>query len=251
MLATADMFEKGGFEVERFGFGADTKTFFEAAEGKDTLILPLPYSRDGISIWMPLSDRQVRISEVESVCENMTVFGGMIKEHPRWRDYFASEQAKILNAVPTAEGAISIAIENTDFCLWKSRVAIIGFGCVAKALAARLSALGAKVTVIARSAKARAEAESMGCDAFGFDTQAALHDCKIVFGTVPSRVLEVESLRGCRVYIELASAPGCIARQDCECIGIRYIPAPGLPGVIAPRTAGEIIYRCITDEVYA
>lgn len=251
MLATADMFEKGGFGVERFGFGADTKTFFEAAKGKDTLVLPLPYSRDGVHIWTPLSDRQVRISEVDEICDGMQVFGGMVKDHPSWKDYFASEQAKILNAVPTAEGALSLAIENTDFCLWKSRVAIIGFGCVAKALAVRLTALGAKVTVIARSPKARAEAETVGCDAFDFDTQTILHDCRIIFGTVPSRVIDAESLRGCRLYIELASAPGGISRQDCECIGVRYMPAPGLPGVIAPRTAGEIIYRCIISEVYA
>ena len=59
------------------------------------------------------------------------------------RDYYADEAVQVLNAAITAEGAIGEAIRTSDRTLWDSRVLILGYGRIGRALASRLRALGA------------------------------------------------------------------------------------------------------------
>lgn len=54
-------------------------------------------------------------------------------------------RSHIMNAVPTAEGAIQIAMEQTDVTLHGLPVLVIGHGRIGSLLARRLAALGAKV----------------------------------------------------------------------------------------------------------
>ena len=96
--------------------------------------------------------------------------------------------------MPTAEGAIKLAIENTDCTLWKSRVLVIGNGRVGKILAERLKALGAYVTVSARK-----PADFGLLSALGFDYINTEHlnlkpiDYNIVFNTVDAKVIDDKS----------------------------------------------------------
>ena len=53
-------------------------------------------------------------------------------------------------ALPTAEGAVQVAMEELPFTLHSARVLILGFGRVGKLTAHRMGALGAKVTVCAQ-----------------------------------------------------------------------------------------------------
>ena len=49
-------------------------------------------------------------------------------------------------ALPTAEGAVQVAMEELPLTLHSARVLILGFGRVGKLTAHRMGALGAKVT---------------------------------------------------------------------------------------------------------
>ncbi len=68
----------------------------------------------------------------------------------RLLDYYAREECMVANAVPTAEGAVQVAMEELPFTLHSARVLILGFGRVGKLTAHRMGALGAKVTVCAQ-----------------------------------------------------------------------------------------------------
>ena len=65
-------------------------------------------------------------------------------------DYAAAETFALRNAVPTAEGAIQIAMQELPVVLHRLPVLILGAGRVSRALQPRLRALGAEVTVAAR-----------------------------------------------------------------------------------------------------
>ena len=78
------------------------------------------------------------------------------------RDYFAREELAVANAVPTAEGAVQIAMEQLPITIHGARVLVVGFGRVGRALAQRLAALGAKVTVAARRYESLAWAQASG-----------------------------------------------------------------------------------------
>ena len=77
-------------------------------------------------------------------------------------DYFARPELAVYNAIPTAEGCIGILLQQRTRTLWGAEVLVLGFGPVGQALAVRLSALGAGVTVCARRPEQRALAESLG-----------------------------------------------------------------------------------------
>ena len=123
----------------------------------------------------------------------------------RLRDYYADEAVQVSNAVITAEGAVGEAIRVSDRTLWGSRALVLGYGRVGRALASRLRALGAEVTVYARREAQRALAACQGCRTLERlpETPEGYH---ILFNTVPAPLLP-RAAEGV-LNIELASAPG-------------------------------------------
>ncbi|MFR9066049.1 MAG: hypothetical protein ACLVJH_03090 [Faecalibacterium prausnitzii] len=69
-------------------------------------------------------------------------------------DYFARPELTVYNAIPTAEGCIGILLERRSRTLWGAARAAGWLWPVGQALAVRLAALGAQVTVAARRAGA-------------------------------------------------------------------------------------------------
>ena len=155
-------------------------------------------------------------------------------EHPllRLRDYYDREDVLLRNAAITAEGAIALAMERREQTLLGSRVLILGFGRIARALAPRLRALGAEVTVYARSEAQRALAECLGCRALESLPEKP-EGYSILFNTVPAPLLP-GAAEGA-LNIELASAPGGF--RDASGVVI----ARGLPGKSAPLSAAEAL----------
>lgn len=73
-----------------------------------------------------------------------------IKNHVNVIDILKKEELAVLNSIPTAEGAIEVAMKNSEITLHNSRVLILGFGRIGKVLAKMLHGIGAKVYVEAR-----------------------------------------------------------------------------------------------------
>jgi len=65
-------------------------------------------------------------------------------------DYFKREEMQILNAIPTAEGAIQVAMQETNVTLHGSDTMVLGFGRIGKSIAKLLKALDSNVHVAAR-----------------------------------------------------------------------------------------------------
>ena len=150
------------------------------------------------------------------------------------------------NAAVTAEGALFLALEQLPRTLWGAEILVIGWGRIGKFLAAKLAALGAKVTVSARRERQWAELESLG---FRPEETGRYHyglrDYDLIINTVPAPVLTMEQLQGTGpgcCLLELASLPGGFpAGAENVCI------ARGLPGKLFPQTAG----RQLADAVWS
>ncbi len=157
-----------------------------------------------------------------------------------------------LNAIPSAEGAISIAMQNCDKTLFNSKTVVIGFGRIGKILASRLSAFGSRVTVIARNSKDRFLAEALGIKAVDFNRlQNEVEAADIIFQTVPHLVLrrEILSCINNGLIIELSS--GC-AGTDIEAvnrIGNKMLYAPAIPEKYSPHSAGLILYDSVNSII--
>jgi len=66
-------------------------------------------------------------------------------------DLLEREEMAVLNAIPTAEGAIQIAMEEMPITLHGSNALILGFGRIGKILAKMLHGIGSNVYVEARN----------------------------------------------------------------------------------------------------
>ncbi|NLM37254.1 MAG: dipicolinate synthase subunit DpsA [Firmicutes bacterium] len=151
----------------------------------------------------------------------------------------------IPNAIPTAEGAIQLMMEKTPYTVYGAACLVLGFGRVARALTSRLQALGAKVTVAARNPQQLAEAAALGYEPLPLaHLDRAVTQAGVVFNTIPALVLTAPLLAQMApetLIIDLASAPGGVDFEAAKRYQLTAILALGLPGKVAPRTAGQIL----------
>ena len=210
----------------------------------DCVILPLPAAGEGGRLNAPLSQERPPLTQVlDALRPSQVVCAGKV-------GYFTREELAVANAVPTAEGAIQIAMEELPVTIHGARVLVLGFGRLGKLLAHRLNALGARVSVAARKWADLAWAEAYGYGAEQIERlDGYLCGYDLVVNTVPVRVLDAERLAdlrpGCLV-IDLASKPGGVDFEAAVRQGVRAIWALSLPGKVAPVTSGKII----RDTIY-
>lgn len=158
------------------------------------------------------------------------------------------DEIAVLNSIPTAEGAIQVAMEETDITIHGSRCLVLGLGRCGTTLTQRLVGLGAQVTVVARSSGDLARAAAMNTQPLPIANLNTQHHFDIIFNTVPALVLPRSYLRllpSSSVIIDIAASPGGTDFAAAEQLGIKAISALSLPGKVAPRTAGEILVRAI------
>lgn len=119
-----------------------------------------------------------------------------------------------------------------------------------------MAALGARVTVAARSYGELAWAAAYGCQTEELDTLAwELGAFSLIVNTIPAPVLDGKRLSWVdpdAFLLDLASAPGGIDRAAARARGIRATHAPGLPGRTAPVTAAaairDAVYHILREE---
>ncbi len=266
-LTLFDELLKEGRKARLFGFSELAERSDQSMKkleiGDDIVILPMPVSVDGETVNSVYDKNPVRLDYLLSrLTSANTVFGGqpgktffkaLMEKGVKFYDYLDSEELAVKNAVPTAEGAIAIAINETPHTLHGSRCAVLGGGRIGKALSSRLKALNAEVTVFARSCDELAASYTLGADTFilselcdkisGFD---------IIFNTAPSMLLNFEILKRIKhdaLIIDLASKPGGVDFAKALELNAKVIWALSLPGKTAPVTSGKIIKDTILNII--
>lgn len=199
-----------------------TENFELVLPGSNVVVFPLPISADSLILNAPFCEKPPLVSEVfRYIAPEAAVFGGMVSDrvHDMAQlsgfpvfDYYEREELIVRNCVPTAEGALAIAMQETAKTIFGSHCLVTGFGRVAKAMARLLIACGAQVTVSARKQSDLAWAAQSGAKAVPMKllSQAAA-ECDIIFNTVPVKLFDEQALsalkRDC-LLIDLASKPG-------------------------------------------
>ena len=251
MLTATRLFKKAGFDCREAALGTpDCIGVSDAVKWADAAVLPMPFEKERF-LNAPFAKSKISVKEIFDACGEKTLFigGGLPKEGKNYIDYSKREDFLLKNAVPTAEGAIEIAIRETDITLWDSRSIVIGYGRIGSVLCDILKGFNSKTTVITRSLQSRARAEISGTRAVGFeDIEAPLSDADIVFNTVPFTVLgenELSFIKPSVPVIDLASLPGGIDESALAGREIKFIRALALPGKTAPVTAGKIIFDTV------
>ena len=217
-------------------------------------LLPIPLTRDGKTIFAPESEKKIEISAflAETPQDSLLFAGGTAGfSDKRLIDYGKSEMFALYNAVPTAEGALLLAMQNLDAVICGMRVCVLGFGKVGRQTAALFHAVGADVTVFARREEARAEARECGFHARPFEKLSETADhYRLWLNTIPSKIVDTHILSHMAdnvLYIELASMPYGIDLAEAAVHGVRVIEAGGLPGRFFPETAGYAVCDAVLN----
>lgn len=220
----------------------------------DIYVLPTPISRDGVYI---NTKEKIEIKNfLEKIPKNSIIFAGSISKivedlffKHKLIDFLKYEQLAILNAIPTAEGALQIALEQMPITLSKSEALVIGNGRIGKILASKLQLLGANTTVSARKKEDFADILSNNMQ-FTYLANAEIEKFDVIFNTVPSLVLDekiLDRVGSETVIIDLASNPSGTDFDYAKKIGLNAISALSLPAKVAPKTAGAYIFDTIID----
>lgn len=161
----------------------------------------------------------------------------------------------LLNAIPTAEGAIQKAMELSDITLHDSRALVIGLGRCGTVLARMLHGIGVRVTASVRQTEKAALAYTMNINAVpATEIEDSIHNMDFIFNIAPASVLcskILKRVKNSAVIIDLASAPGGTDFEAAAFLGIKAVLLPGLPGKAAPLTAARIlsmVYRRMITE---
>ncbi|NPV28267.1 MAG: dipicolinate synthase subunit DpsA [Firmicutes bacterium] len=163
------------------------------------------------------------------------------------------DEVAILNAIPSAEGALQIAMEQLPITIHNSKSFVLGFGRLGKTLARMLQGIGAQTTVVARGRADLARIFEMGYRPVSFaELPQVISEAEIIFNTVPALILDEQMLSLLQkdaLIIDLASHPGGTDFAAAKKLGIQAILAPGLPGKVAPKTSGKILARVIPQLI--
>lgn len=180
--------------------------------GNDILVGPVTFYRD-----------QKLLPHIEEACNKagVTVL-----------NYMASEEFLLRNAFLTAEGLLSIIIQNTAFSLEESNVLLLGLGRCGKAIEKML--------------------KRFSCRLDAYDTVPGTIPLSgiynVVINTIPAPVITREHLQrfqsGC-VLFEVASAPGGFDKAAAEELNLSLVSCPGIPGKYSPRSAGNAIGQTV------
>ncbi len=244
-----------GFRVSSCALGLAEDVSVDRIGEFDVVVFPVPVSLDGFCLNAPMLNSEVKLDEIfHLLSSSQTVLGGMCGGLGyNMADYYDTEEVKVKNAVPTAEGALQIAMENSDATIYNSRCLVIGYGRIGKVLARLLKDMGAKVTVSSRRESERALLEVMGMTAKNTrNIVDSIGEYDIIFNTVPKTVIGCEALSkiGKNVLlIELASKPYGIDMATAKAMGRKVIIASGLPGKLSPVSAAEILKDSIVKTL--
>ena len=270
IVSLANCFNQEGYDVMAYGFSENIEfdggidrceNLKEALSVCDIVIMGLPVTNDDETINTPLYDKKIYIDDVlKSMKKEQLLMGGKISDKVKNLcrmynisaiDYFDREELTVLNAIPTAEGAIEIAMRELPITIHGSNSLVLGFGRIGKVLSKNLNALGAKTYVEARRFDDLSWIKAYGYEGIylkHLKEKLPLFD--VIYNTVPCEIITDDMMKYIKkdcLIIDLASLPGGVDIKKAESMGIKVIRALSLPGKCSPETSGEIIKHTIQN----
>ncbi len=217
------------------GYQSRIVSFCESIKA-DALILPIKSAisdNEYKNIFLNADNSTLVFSpQAESISK---FFKGRIIEYPNDEDFLEK------NAYITAECALQIILCRLEKSLSHSKILVLGYGRIGKALSNMLSSLNADVYIYARRLDSQTEAlrknlsvRDISCIGKEF--------FDVIVNTVPCKIVsesQTEYLSKTTVLIELASSPGGFENEK------NVEKALGLPGKMKSYSAALAIYDFI------
>lgn len=267
IVKLVNLLQNQGIKIKTYGLeksedisnNVKIETIEECVYNNEVVISSVPFSKDGNLVNAPFSNSEIKISELLEKLKGKKLVAGnlqnikLVNKDVELLDILKNEELTIMNAIPSAEGAIQVAMEQSPKTIHGSNTLILGFGRIGKILSKMLNGLGAKVYCEARKDTDLAWINAYGYNSINLkDLKQYLNKFDIIFNTIPYTVLNKECLelidKNC-IIIDLASKPGGVDFTEAEKLNLKTFWALGLPGKVAPETAAEYIKNAILKNI--
>lgn len=270
LVELANIFSGKGYNIYTYGMekavGCQAKNFTsldEAVSECNVIIGPIPFSKELNKVNSLYTEEVIKIDSLFSkiIPDKMLFFGALNKNsrelaeqnNIKYTDYYYEESYQILNAIPTAEGAIALMVSETEKTVFGCRVLILGYGRIGKLLSEYTKALGAKVYVEARKDADLTWIKAKGMNAVHLnDLDDYIGEMDIIVNTVPALIIDsnkLELVKKEALILDLASLPGGVDFTAAKQMGVKTIHALGIPGKIAAKSAAEYIYDTVMKQL--
>ncbi|MDE5412914.1 dipicolinic acid synthetase subunit A [Alkalihalobacterium chitinilyticum] len=253
-----------GFEQLDDGFVGATKKQIDEVDFQsvDAILLPVSGTGQQGEVETIFSNEGIKLTQeiLKKTPDHCVVYTGITNDYlnqtvksanRRLVKLLERDDIAIYNSIPTVEGTIMMAIQHTDITIHSSKVVVIGFGRVGMSVARTFAALGADVRVGARNSSHIARITEMGLKPFHTSKLIdQVSDVDICINTIPTLIVSADVIAQMptnSLIIDLASKPGGTDFRYAEKRGIKALLAPGLPGIVAPKTAGQILANVLAE----
>lgn len=222
----------------------------------DAFILPVAGTNLEGHVETIFSNEKVLLTEevLSKTPDHCTIYSGISnsylngiteKANRKLVKLFERDDVAIYNSIPTVEGTIMMAIQHTDFTIHGSNIVILGLGRCGMSVARTFHLLGGKVKVGARKSEHLARINEMALTPFHLnDLKKEVNNADILINTIPFPIVSaavISKMPAHTLIIDIASKPGGTDFRYAEKRGIKALLAPSLPGIVAPKTAGQIL----------
>ena len=223
------------------------------------LIFPTPVSRLNRH---PKIEDMLKHELITEINNDKTVIGGAFTD--KWTQYLQMHEITYFdlmkeetvaqkNAYITAEATVAEILKYSDYSRCGQKIIVCGYGRCGKCVADLLAAIGAKVTVLARSAKARRAARCDGHEAADFSYgPEEVYGAHTIVNTVPAQVIRepmIQEMHRDTVIIDIASRPGGVDLVAAERREIKVVAALGLPGLYTTKSSAKVFADAIIDQM--
>ncbi len=224
----------------------------------NVIILPVPFTKNNITVYSG-SDTVSIDYLLANIKPFSTIYGGCFNPVFREKckdikcilcDFMGNGVFEVKNSIATAEGAIAEAIIHSPVNLHMSECLVLGYGKCGCAIAKRLDAFSANITIAVRSTNAKAQAFEAGYKYIDInDLTDKIQNFDFVFNSVPALVLTKAILKNAKkdvTIIDIASKPGGTDFKACGELGLNASLCLSLPGKYSPKTSARIILDCLS-----
>ena len=244
-------------------------SFADAIKGARIISCPIPGVGSDDALYTGFTDEKLYCTTeiLNTAAAGAMLFSGRITpKMEEWAKgtpvaligYGDDDPLAILHAAPTAEGAVKVAIENTERTILGMDMLCLGLGRVGYSVAEAFLGLRAKVTLGVRNPSQLARAWAMGTTPLPLkDLASKIGSFPLIVSSTSGLVLTREILEKVdpnALIIDLCSPPGSVDFAAAESLGRKVIWARAQAGT-APRTAGynewQVMMRIVGERLDA
>lgn len=231
----------------------------ELVENCGYFIFPTPVSK--LNRYPKLED-MLKYELINEKHEDKTVIGGAFTD--KWIEYLQQHKISYFdlmkdenvvqkNAHITAEATVAEILKYSAYSIYGQKIIVCGYGRCGKSVADLLAAMGAKVTILARSAKARQMARGNGHEAVDFSYgPEEVYGARTIVNTVPAQVIRepmIQEMHKDTVIIDIASRPGGVDLVAAERQEIKVVAALGLPGIYTTKSSAKVFADAVISQM--